>query len=205
MWFHLVFLFFEVCDDVDFFIGAPFCVYPRLIKLKSRTLWYFFCATDNGPEITKAIKGVLKDDYNYDSTVRPLFLPMETGCWFCGMDFYFSLPSMRCIGRSRSVCLLKMKVILCFIRINMALRLGKFRKLVKEWAGNCWIPEWRANWGNLRKFRRCSGNSIHLSSSYTCVSSFFLHTHAWNYLMEIVYSPKALAVLWEPCWKKCDP
>jgi hypothetical protein len=33
----------------------------------------FFCVTDNGPKITKAIKGVLKDDYNYDSTVRPLF------------------------------------------------------------------------------------------------------------------------------------
>ena len=30
---------FEVSDDdVDFFNGAPFCVYPRLIKLKSRTL-----------------------------------------------------------------------------------------------------------------------------------------------------------------------
>jgi hypothetical protein len=31
-----------------------------------------FYSVDNGPEITKAIKGVLKDDYNYDSTVSPL-------------------------------------------------------------------------------------------------------------------------------------
>ena len=28
-------------------------------------------ATDNQPYVTEAIKTVLKDDYNYDSTVRP--------------------------------------------------------------------------------------------------------------------------------------
>jgi hypothetical protein len=44
---------------------------------------------------------------------------------------------LSCIGRSRSVFSLKMKEILCFIRINMALRLDDFRKLVKEWAGDC--------------------------------------------------------------------
>ncbi|KIJ96322.1 hypothetical protein K443DRAFT_45311, partial [Laccaria amethystina LaAM-08-1] len=34
--------------------------------------------TDNGPKITKAIKGVLKDDYNYDSTLYRSF----TQCLF---------------------------------------------------------------------------------------------------------------------------
>ena len=29
-----------------------------------------FSTLDNQPEVTKAIKTVLKDDYNYDSTVR---------------------------------------------------------------------------------------------------------------------------------------
>jgi hypothetical protein len=31
--------------------------------------------TDNGPQITKAIREVLKEDYNYDSSVSPLSLP----------------------------------------------------------------------------------------------------------------------------------
>ena len=73
------FSFFEVSDDdVDFFVGAPFCAYPSFgVEISDSDI---FCAIDNGPEITKAIKGVLKDDYNYDSTVRPLFLSMETCC-----------------------------------------------------------------------------------------------------------------------------
>lgn len=57
---------------------------------------------DNGPEITKAIKSVLKDDYNYDSTVScfghqvKLFIPT--------VDHLFQ-PTFYALYRSFTQCL----------------------------------------------------------------------------------------------------
>ena len=37
------FSFFEVSNnDLDFFVGAPFCAYPSFVVLKSQTLRHFF-------------------------------------------------------------------------------------------------------------------------------------------------------------------
>jgi hypothetical protein len=51
-----------------FFLQAPFC------KFSSMAFSFFpevdvFLTTDNGPKITEHVKAVMKDDYNYDSTV----------------------------------------------------------------------------------------------------------------------------------------
>lgn len=61
----------------DFFLRAPFCEFrvPHVCGDTFLTfcLVVFFSRVVNGPEITAAIKPVLGDAYNYDSTVsKPL-------------------------------------------------------------------------------------------------------------------------------------
>ena len=38
-----------------------------------------FFAPDNQPKVTEAIRTVLKDDYNYDSTVKIILLHFASG------------------------------------------------------------------------------------------------------------------------------
>ena len=47
-------------------------IFFRRFLFENAFLWVeVFLSVDNVPEITKAIKSVLKDDYNYNSTVSP--------------------------------------------------------------------------------------------------------------------------------------
>lgn len=74
-----------------------------------------FFAPDNLPEVTEAIKTVLKDDYNYDSTVRKCFSHFGPGL----TDLIFRIPSERSIAPSHNAALSKMKETWCFTRTGM--------------------------------------------------------------------------------------
>ena len=71
----------------------------------------FFLSVDNGPEITKVIKSVLKDDYNYDSTVSPLTRHLSSLnalnfvlILYKLFAFSFSQPSFYALYRSFTEC-----------------------------------------------------------------------------------------------------
>lgn len=65
---------------------------------------FLFLLVDNGPEITEAIKSVLKDDYNYDSTVRPqsVLQPYYIHCNH--FDSKFPQPTFYALYRSFTQC-----------------------------------------------------------------------------------------------------
>jgi hypothetical protein len=81
--------------------------------------------TDNGPQITKAIKTVLKDDYNYDSTVSHLSIQPACSIIQALLD---SQRSTRSTDPSPNVCSLRRKVISYSIRTKMVLQLEKFSR-----------------------------------------------------------------------------
>lgn len=62
-----------------------------------------FLSVDNGPEITKAIKSVLKDDYNYDSTVSRLILLIHLPSMH-PFSFNFPQPTVYALYRSFTEC-----------------------------------------------------------------------------------------------------
>ena len=73
---------------------------------------------DNQPEVTEAIKPILKDDYNYDSTVRLITrFPFTSGHL---TDYHMGIrtPFMLSIAPSTGACSLKTAAEFCFTRIE---------------------------------------------------------------------------------------
>lgn len=66
-----------------------------------------FTQTDNGPEITKCIREVLKDDYNYDSTVRstPTSFFSDRPCECPQLIYPFPQNSFYALWRSFTQCM----------------------------------------------------------------------------------------------------
>jgi len=80
------------------FSSIPFCklvyavLFPNYFSffgLYSTPAQPSFSATDNQPYVTEAIKKVLKDDHNYDSTVCAYSSSVEKGTFFSSMCSFF--------------------------------------------------------------------------------------------------------------------
>ena len=83
-------------------------------EVQSSLLISLLFASDNQPKVTEAIKTILKDDYNYDSTVR-IFLLVA----FSDRLKIPRTPSEHSIAPLRNAALLKMTEIWCFTRTGM--------------------------------------------------------------------------------------
>lgn len=81
---------------------------------------------DNGPQITKAIRSVLKDDYNYDSTVCNF--SSEPRGRAIDVLLFASLRSMPCGAHSRNACSSRKKGVSFSTRTNTEKLHGRFRK-----------------------------------------------------------------------------
>ncbi len=73
--------------------------------LQSKVYWSL---QDNQPQVTEAIKRVLKEDYNYDSTVSVKFYPVPN----IDYDSFFRILSVLSIVRLQSAASWKTKEIL---------------------------------------------------------------------------------------------
>lgn len=70
------------------FSSIPFCQWGSMSLIIS-----LLFAPDNQPKVTEAIKTVLKDDYNYDSTVRIFLLHFASGPCLTDLKSLEHLPS----------------------------------------------------------------------------------------------------------------
>jgi hypothetical protein len=87
-----------------------------------------FAFLDNQPQVTEAIKKVLKEDYNYDSTVSPLLVPTSyTYSESC--ELLFRILSALSSARSHSAASSRMTVTSCSTRIRKEMQCGCWLKV----------------------------------------------------------------------------
>lgn len=67
--------------------------------------------------MTEILRGVLGEDYNFDSTVRALQLLFSHEC--LKLTLPIRIHSVHCIDRSQNAASLKTMATLCSIRTNM--------------------------------------------------------------------------------------